>query len=111
MEVLITAWENIREEEEIVSGLQYDNQNFFSEMYDRYAPSLYGLILKWVKQIKTAGYCYIILLLKHGTAENYLMLKPKGSISGCAGWHEFVIQNIWVSGFIKKIVYHFGYLS
>lgn len=61
MEVLITASENIREEEEIVSGLQYDNQNFFSEMYDRYAPSLYGLILKWVKQIKTAG------LLLHNT--------------------------------------------
>ena len=57
--MLITAWKNITEEA-ITAGLQYDNQNLFSEIYDRYAPPLYGLILKWVKEIKTAG-----LLLHH----------------------------------------------
>ena len=48
-------------EEKIVSGLQYDTQNLFSEIYDRYAPSLFGFILKWVKEIKTAE------LLLHNT--------------------------------------------
>ena len=46
-----------------------------------------------------------MLLLRHRTAENYLMLKPKNYISGCAGWHEFAIQNIRVFKFFKKKLY------
>ena len=42
------------------AGHPTDDQKLFSEIYDRYSPALLGLILKWVKNVKTAE-----LLLYH----------------------------------------------
>ena len=55
MKVPITRCEYINvNEEEMFSCLQHDDQHVFAKIYDRYSPALHGLILKWVKDIKTA---------------------------------------------------------
>jgi RNA polymerase sigma factor (sigma-70 family) len=35
-------------EPEMILNLQSDNQEWFSKLYDRFSPALFGLILKWI---------------------------------------------------------------
>jgi DNA-directed RNA polymerase specialized sigma24 family protein len=41
-------------EEKLVAGLLNNDQACFSEIYELYSGRLFGLILKWVKEHKTA---------------------------------------------------------
>ena len=38
----------------LVAGMLNEDQDFFSDIYDTYAASIYGLILKWVKEEQKA---------------------------------------------------------
>lgn len=38
----------------LINNLQGKEQDYFFRMYDMYAASLYGLLLKWVKEKETA---------------------------------------------------------
>lgn len=46
-----------------INYLPVNDQEYFSNIYDRYAASLYGLILKWIKEKETAE------ILLHDTFE------------------------------------------
>ena len=46
----------------LIAGLVKDDQHCFSEIYDVYAASIYGLILKWVKEKKIAEILLHMLL-------------------------------------------------
>lgn len=41
-------------EEELIAGILNNDQQSFSEMYELYSGRLFGLIIKWVKEQKTA---------------------------------------------------------
>jgi RNA polymerase sigma-70 factor (ECF subfamily) len=38
----------------LVSGLLNNDQDYFSDIYDRYAAMIFGVILKWVKEEEKA---------------------------------------------------------